>query len=506
MKLFWVKAQKGVDDERSRAKLIWTADSQSFQYARPGLPFLKIELSMLRKLTHNNLGELNQCFEQLFPSTFPASRALTFPWGRIFDDASSPESFLDAPEIWDAWMGAAITELKHAYMDPSETRHCLMVKGKLSWTSVDGLAALDQRFQEAFILDIQSNAAISPRLKTLSKYLYRTTSSELRHLYLMDGQLVLYGGCQKGESRRNGHRELMVRVLCRQARHYILPYLGLVRAALISIFQEARWHVDLIPMYQTHVIAGPFFYNAHSKSTDFSHVARPWHVTSKRYFGTELSILDKRQIDTGVHNRFFPELLRVSSQTARTVSDGLGDHGSHANANFYGRSSNLCRGLRAVELDEYIMTCQAHHSLMQTGPIDLAWSPNILQAVPFHRSGHTEIAIDTASVLVPHYYKFHQLPDDEIGRVVKEICSSLPFLIRQVVSDISTSKETALMHLYCKHGKIEIYLDDHLLLAIVAKLAWGDNHPYSFAVLPRGIEDVVDAAIIVSFFELILFY
>ena len=432
MKFFWMKAQRGVDAEHSRTKVIWKADSQSFQYLRPGLPFIEIELSMLRKIIHDNLRNLHQHFEKLFPSTFPATQAMGLPWGHITDDATLPESFLDSPQIQD-WS----TKLRHAYMDPSETRHRLRTDGKLSWASVDKLAALDQKFQEALIVAINSNTAIAPRVKTLGKYQFRTTSTELRHLHLMDGQLVLYGGHQKGESRRDGYRELMVRVMCPQTRRYVLPYLGLFRAVLVSIFEEVRWHVDLISTYQTHIIAGPSFYNAKSKSVDFSRIARPWHATSKQYFGQELSALDKRQIDTALHKRYFPELLQVVSSVARTVCDGLGDHGRGANDKYYGRSSNLRHGLAsAAELDEYIMTCQAHHSLMQTGPVGPAWPSSILQAIPFYRSHHLELAIDMSSILVPRYYNLHQLSDDETRIKIKEICSTLPFLFRQVVSDV----------------------------------------------------------------------
>lgn len=57
--------------------------------------------------------------------------------------------------------------------------------------------------------------------------------------------------------------------------------------------------------------------------------------------------------------------------------------------------------------------------------------------------------------------------------------------------------ELILIHL-CKSGKPAVYLENQLLIAIVAKLAWGDNLPKSFSVLPRGVEDVVDSSVIVS--------
>ncbi len=49
-----------------------------------------------------------------------------------------------------------------------------------------------------------------------------------------------------------------------------------------------------------------------------------------------------------------------------------------------------------------------------------------------------------------------------------------------------------------KSEKSAVYLEDQLLIAIVAKLAWSDNLSNSFSVLPRGAEDIVDGSIIVS--------
>ena len=43
-----------------------------------------------------------------------------------------------------------------------------------------------------------------------------------------------------------------------------------------------------------------------------------------------------------------------------------------------------------------------------------------------------------------------------------------------------------------------IYLNNALLITIVARLAWGESEPHEFSVLPQGLDDVADAAIIVS--------
>jgi hypothetical protein len=437
IKFFWLKAANAAANERSLVKLIWSTDGQSFQYSRPGLPPVKIQLDMLRKLVHSNLGELYQRFEQLLPSTFSISRIFALPWNELQDDASSSQSFLDTPESWKAWMEQAVNDLKEAYLDPLETAHSLMVNGQPSLAAVDKLIALDQHFQDALIVDELSNTGISPRAVILANYLYRSTPAETRHLYLMDGQLALYGGRQKGASRRDGYRELVVRTLCQQTQRCVLPYLGLFRAALVSILRDNKWYLNMADMYESHLIAGPCFKVGGSGGVNVSRISAPWHTISEQFFGTKLSVVDKRQIDSGVHKRLFPELLRVPDQAAKTAVDGQGDHGSGPSANHYGRSSNLCRGINEPELNDYIDTSNAHHALMQTGPVNPNWPYNIRQAVPFQRGYQEEIAMDAASVLVPHYYGFHRLTKEEISKVAKEICSGLTFLFR---GDVSSSQ------------------------------------------------------------------
>ena len=229
IKFFWLKAGIVAAKERSLAKLLWSNDGLSFRYSRPGLLPVTVQLTTLRKLVHDNLGELHQHFEQLLPSTFPISKILALPWHELRDDASSSESFLDTKEIWNTWMCQAIDELKEAYLNPSETNHSLVVNGKLSRVAVDKLIALDQHFQEALVVDIISNTGISPRAVTISCYCYRTGSGaeESRNVCLLNEQLALYSGRQKGQSRRDEHRELVARTFCQQTQYCVLPYLAL---------------------------------------------------------------------------------------------------------------------------------------------------------------------------------------------------------------------------------------------------------------------------------------
>ena len=97
--------------------------------------------------------------------------------------------------------------------------------------------------------------------------------------------------------------------------------------------------------------------------------------------------------------------------------------------------------MNALELNDFIDTSNAHHALMQTGPINPHWPYAILQAIPFQRGCQEAIAADAASVLVPQYYGFHQLSEVEIGKVVKEICSGLTFLFRQDVHNCQLDSE-----------------------------------------------------------------
>jgi hypothetical protein len=437
MKFFWLKAANAAKKERSLARLLWSTDGQSFQYSRPGLPPVTVQFTTLRKLVHDNLGELYQRFEQLLPSTFPISKIIALPWNELHNDASSSQSFLDTKEIWNAWMCQAADELKDAYLNPSETNHSLIVNGKLSRVAVDRLMALDQRFQEALVVDIVTNTGISPRAVTISGYRYRTGSGleETRNLCLMNEQLALYGGHQKGQSRRDKYHELVARTFCQQTHHCVLPYLALFRAALVSILRHKNWYADVIPMYETYLIASPHSKTDSKGGVEVSHITALWHAASEKYFGAKLSIVDKRQIDDGIHKKEFPELLRVPVQTVRTAADGQGDHGPTTSANHYGRSSDLCHGVSAAELNDFIDASNIHHAFMQTGPISPNWPYGVLQALPFQRGRQEETATDAAYALVPHFYGFHKLTSEEISKMVKEICTGMTFCFRPDVSN-----------------------------------------------------------------------
>jgi hypothetical protein len=184
-------------------------------------------------------------------------------------------------------------------------------------------------------------------------------------------------------------------------------------------------------MYKTHLIVSV---TPTGKAGKVERISAPWHAVSEKYFGAKLSIVDKRQIDTGIHRKLFPDLLRVPDQICKTAVDGQGDHGATPSANHYGRSSNQCRGISIAELNDFIETSNVHHALMQTGPINPNWPSNILEAVPFHRGRREKAALEAASVLVPQHYRFDDLSRREVCAKVKEIVNGLTFMVRKVVS------------------------------------------------------------------------
>ena len=141
---------------------------------------------------------------------------------------------------------------------------------------------LDQTFQEALIIDIITNTGISPWGTALSCYIYRSTATETRHLCLIDNQLSLYGGRQKGQSRREEYRELVVRSLCQQSRQCVVPYLTLFRAVPVSILRNNKWHVNTISMYETHLLAGPHFKMGGLGGVEVSTITASQHVVSEQ--------------------------------------------------------------------------------------------------------------------------------------------------------------------------------------------------------------------------------
>ena len=97
--------------------------------------------------------------------------------------------------------------------------------------------------------------------------------------------------------------------------------------------------------------------------------------------------------------------------------------------------------MNELDLNDFIDTSNIHHAFMHIGPVNYQWPSHILQSMPFQLTYREELASDAASVLVPRYYGFHQLAEEEIRKVVKGVCSTLSFLFNQNVSNFRLRKE-----------------------------------------------------------------
>ena len=106
-----------------------------------------------------------------------------------------------------------------------------------------------------------------------------------------------------------------------------------------------------------------------------------------------------------------------------TAVDGQGDHGPTTSANHYRRSSDLCYGASAAELNDFI---NIHHAFLQTELINPNWPYNVLQALPFQCGCQEETA---TYALVPHYYGFHKLTSEEVSKMLHSVpCTSDPLI------------------------------------------------------------------------------
>ena len=83
IKSFWLKAATAATNERSLSKMFWSTTGQSFQYSRPELPAVDIQLATLRKLVTlaKSISVLKDFFHLHFlsheSSLFPAMSYMT---------------------------------------------------------------------------------------------------------------------------------------------------------------------------------------------------------------------------------------------------------------------------------------------------------------------------------------------------------------------------------------------------------------------------------------------
>jgi hypothetical protein len=387
-KFIWLRAARGVRAERSAVKLSWTPDLREFEYSRPGMSKIHITLLALQDMLRAIENGLLQDFDKLLPSTFDSAAVNRLPWDTLRDDATTPESFIDRKDTWDSWLGPAVTALKLAYLDKSETRHRLTTDstdGSPSLVAFNKLLDLDRNFQESLIGELVSSTGISPRVTTLCDYRFRADGQGIRNLFMTLDSIVLEGGKQKGESRRDGYREFVIRALTPRAGLCLVRYLALVRLALVGLMEENHWHTNVVGTYTTHLLARTSRKEAWSGSWEPRQVTAAWHKMSFPYLGANVSIVDVRQYATGIYEKLFPVLLddgptQSGTQSSNAV-DRQGDHTKPVRVNHYGRSDALCNGNSEPDTRDFIRSSRVWQAAMRAFSVDKSWPDSVVSSL-----------------------------------------------------------------------------------------------------------------------------
>jgi hypothetical protein len=418
----WLAAAAGARSERSKVQSTWETNNAAFLYCRPGIIQVHISLDALRQMVHDNERKLLQLFDDLLPSGFDISAIDQLPWNTLHDDGSPDESFIDAPDTWNTWLADAIVAIKNAYLDERETRHHFIVKGKPCLKSMNRLLILDLEFQGVVVGTLVGNTGVAPRAVGMRDYRYRSDGKEKRNLYLRLSSVVLAGGRQKGESRRNGEREFVMRAFAPLSGECLVRYLALVRQAIIEILRENNWHTEAIPAYTTRILAKPPR-NTGCGAWEVSQITDAWHTNSAPYIRRKVSIVDARQITTAIYKRLFPEFLKAQSlPTAKTTVDGQGDHGGEPGSNHYGLSNDIFFGHSELETDEYIMTSRVYHTLMHMFCLDPNWPKAILGAQVFDVMQHEQLATQVARRQIVEQFGFSRMQPADVRIKVHQLC------------------------------------------------------------------------------------
>lgn len=418
----WLDAAVGARSERSKVQCTWETDSSSFSYCRPGIIQVPISLAALRRMVHDNETRLLDLFCQLLPSGFNASAVDRLPWNLLHDDCSPDESFIDTPDTWNTWLADAIMSIKNAYLDERETRHHFIVKGKPSLKSINRFLLLDLKFQDAVVGSIIGNTGVAPRAITARDYRYRSDGKEKRNLYLRLASTVLVGGRQKGEARKGGEREFVVRAFAPRSGQCLVRYLALIRQAVVEILRENNWHTEVIPAYTTRILAKPSRKKG-CGAWEVSDITQSWHHNSVPYIEKETTIVDARQFTTAIYKRLFPQFLKEQSlPTSRNTVHGQGDHNNESGDNNYGRSHDIFLGHSELETDEYILTSRVYHTLMQMYCLDPNWPKEVLGAQVFDLMHNEQLATRVARKKIVERFGFSQMQPADIRLKVRELC------------------------------------------------------------------------------------
>lgn len=389
---------------------------------------VRITFPALRTLVHRNEERLSELFESLLPSSFPISAVNNLPWHTLRDNGSNAESFLDTEETWNDWMRDAVTAIKRAYLDEAETRHGLIRDGKPSLAAFDDLLNADRKFQETLVGTIVGDTGVSPRAVNVCNLAYRSNGKEERNVHLTLDSVVLSGGQQKSEYRRDGEREFALRAMSPRSGKIAVRYLALCRRAIVEIMKENNWYTDSISAYETRVFAKPTFRKGAIGNWDVSEITASWHSCSESILGARLSIVDMRQITTGIFREHFPDLLQAQSSSKKTAIDGQGDHGPDVNKNNYGLNAQLFNGHSAPDTHDFVQASRIYQAMMQTVALDIHWPSSVLSSPLFNSTKDEPLALDVAHHLIKTHYGLGRMQPEALPNKLQMLYDSFPFL------------------------------------------------------------------------------
>lgn len=237
------------------------------------------------------------------------------------------------------------------------------------------------------------------------------------------------------DTRREGEREFVLRALSTKSGNILIKYLALLRHVYVAIMKAQNWHVNVISAYETRLLARRSLQKGSSGLWDTKHVVSAWHSCSEPFFDAKLSIVDMRQITTGIFRKLFPFLLKPQ-QSSKTAIDGQGDHGAEMAKKHYGRTQDLRHGQNDLDSAEYILASRLYQALMQTEPLDPNWPREVLDSPGLHAFKNTELASSTANQLIESEYALRAKTSSENKALLSELLQTLPFLFLPAVSVI----------------------------------------------------------------------
>lgn len=429
LKNVWLLAMSEVDEESSKVKLTWNENRTGFQYHRPGVLLVDIEIDQMRSMVHSLDDQLEKCAEKLFPPTMPLDRVMDLPWDTLQASTSEDTSFLDAKEPWEQWRQSAVSELTMAYQ---------LVYGA-SITSFNKLLDLDKEFQGLLVGIIIANTGVPPRLSALREFAYRTFLQRKLNLAIRAGALTLSGGRQKMDSRNSGVHDFVLRAFSPRTATILTVYLGLCRQAIVEMMRNNIWHQDSVEAYNTCLFA---LYQQktkrmptkpHNGSWNMVHMISAWHNCSEGYLGAKLSIVDMRQLITGVYSELFPHLL-YSPPVQSTAAVLQGDHTAATAETHYGRNNEQGNvPLSATAAHRFIQASRVWQALMQTVPLCPAWTEDILKSTSFDPDKKKVYALKVANHLIMPSF----MPSSstiEVKAILEHLFNTLPFILTTDVS------------------------------------------------------------------------